>query len=303
MEERWVTINGHHVLIKDGEAQFARKQTESKQIDIHTDTKPMTFEEKENRLMEAYKKTGINFVVKGMNNIPGDTLDMVCSTVEDHLAKYDKEGFILDEVRIDADKFNENEKETVYASMSNTGLLSLNPHFFSKTKAELNASFQEDVESSWHPKGDASSIIIHELGHAKLNMNLLNMTNKNDGDIADWRQLYNYCHEANKLTLPSERITNSSAKYLFEKMQTLEHDCNTDKNILKEWGASHELHYSLYFWANPEHSYRWGVSKYGSTSVHEMVAEAYADVVVNGKDASFVSKKVYKEFIEKESNK
>lgn len=296
--EKWVTINGHHVPIykDDGLQSKTAKNFNASVGDtgvkVYSD---IPLEEKKQMVYDFYDKYGINVEISGTGYPPGDTLKCVLDSVGSQIDEYGKDAFVLESIKMRDDI---NFEEGTLAQMNKGGSLELNPEYFLKPKEELDNIMKECHEDSFlHPKGDASSIIIHELGHARWNKALMDMANAYGAKDDEFGAMYNLCLQDTFTGITDWDMEDRDGAYkaLIVKINEFVNDMNNSDYMKKQWEGN--PHFSISELINPERNYDDGISTYATKNIHEMMAEAWADYHYNGDNASFMSKQVIMEFL------
>ena len=274
----------------------------------------MTLQDKLKKIeeVEAYGITSM-IMAPNLNKMPDDTFNMVFDTLKQQLDYQGSDGLVLREIQMY--KFTDEDSDAI-ATMSSTGVLALNSDYFTKDKSELDKICKDMVESHFHPKGceDSSSLIIHELGHARFNKYLQDLYGKYK-DIQGWNDAL---EEYSAVQYGCGRGAADAGDGWFRNtnvdmflrdglyadfvgdLKILEDDIRNSEYMIKMWGGKPTL--SLYGLVQQKFAYTDGISDYAGRDIQEMMAEAYASVMMNGYDkASFVAQKVYDKFLKAES--
>ena len=281
--EKWVTINGHHVPIyKDGTT--ANKNINitigDEGVKIHQD---ISLEEKKQMVYDFYDKYGINVEISGTGYPPGDTLETVLDTIGSQIDEYGKDAFVLNSIQMRNDiHFAEN----AMAQVSKEGELQLNPNYFLRPKEELDSVMNDCYENNqFHPKGDASSIIVHELGHARWDKALVDMADYYGVKQDEFEAMYDLCLKDTFTGMTDWDMEDRDGAYkaLIVKLNEFANDINASDYMKKRWEGN--PYFSLAQLVNPERNYDDAISTYATTNIHEMMAEAWADYHYNGEEA------------------
>ena len=276
-------------------------QASSKNIEISNSglgKQALTLEQKKQLIDDFVKRTGVDVNIMNLPSMPDDTLQMTLDTVATHLKEFGKDNFSITEIRMREDDFTSPDYENSYAYISVDGELCINPKYFTNSVADINAVYQEDVADKYHPKGGVSSILIHELGHARWNYVMAEMVAKYGGDIDELKAMYSDCSNNSWRYGEDLDLYNKKRAYyqLSEKLYDFYERIRTS-DYIKSKNNGEESLLSLRLLATPERNYDDAISKYASKNIHEMMAEAWSDVIANEDNASYMSKEVVQEFL------
>lgn len=291
------------------EKQISANKAQSKKLNTEASIKyekMLSLEEKHQMLYAFADRTGVQVNMSNIRDIPDDTFNMIFDTVENHLANYGKKNFSIDNITMEeSDDWKEH--PNWMASMSLSGTLYLNPKYFNKSKKDLDEIMQKAYEdNTYHPKGDASSIIIHELGHARFNKVLADswakcvMKERDGSTMQDFDSVYDVCVSENWLDdrdLFNVELyrKNSFYRKFFDRMDDFTKRTVESDYLKKKWGGPVRL--SLKGLVNTQTNYTDAVSRYAATNIHEMMAEAWVDAVQHDNKASYMSKRIVEEFL------
>lgn len=290
------------------EKQISANKAQSKKLNTEANIKyekMLSLEEKQKLIQDFDNRTTINVFIAHLQEVPDDTLKMILDTTENHLKEYGKKNFNFSQLVMrdnDPEFATDGGNENAYAYMGHDGTLSLNPKYFSKPKEWLDKKYQEDAESAYHPKGDSSSIIIHELGHARFNKVLADSWAKHvkdhKGTVDEYFDMQELCSSDTWLYHRNADLYSKKGSWYrttidrFYEFESKLIDSKTVKDMFGNLGLG------LSGLINPERTTRkFGISRYATKNIHEMMAESWTDVICNGDNASYMSKQVVYVFL------
>ena len=303
--ERWVTINGNHVPIFEGETEEDVKnrlnewnKQNSKKASYHDykdDKKKMTAQFMMNNPVMVD-----DAVVEALDY---DVLADVYDTIEDIKGEYNcwvSNIKLMD--RTDKDG-NEN---TSMADININGTMRLNPEYF-ESEWYLDDTYKECVSDKFHPPAPngAIGVISHELGHAIVYEKLFNRQKELLKGGTDWGFDGDIVSTNRWLQHPSEfpDLDTSGGKQVFkewyEAINSVQESVASNKTIQEQWGGKStpkRPNMSLTGMAK-RFPRPYGVSGYAEKNYHELIAESFCDVYCNGNEASLISKEVYNALI------
>lgn len=306
--DHWVTINGNHVPIYDGETEEDVKtrldnwnKQNSKKASYHDykdDKKKMTAQFMMNNPVMVDDTV--------VDTVDYDVLADVYDTIEDIKSEY--KCWVSNIKLMDTKDKNGNE-ETAMASISLDGTMRLNPEYF-ESEWYLDDTYKECVEDNFHPKAPngAIGVIAHELGHGIIYEKLFSRQKELLRGGTDWgfdgdlRNINNWLGDAEGGSSKLPELDTSGGKQLFNEwykaIQDVHETIATNKDIQIAWSGEknptkpsmNTLRLVSQFMS------KYDISKYAGTDYHEMIAEAFCDVYCNGDEASLMSKAVYNQF-------
>ena len=297
--ERWVTINGNHVPIFEGETEEDvkhRLDNWNKQ-----NSKKASYADllREHDIYEATAQfVADNHIAISegvLNEIDPEVLVEVYDTIDDIKDKYK---CWLKNIKLMDRKDENGNEETAMADISIDGTMRLNPEYF-ESGWYLNDIFKDCVDDKFHPPAPNGTIgvISHELGHALVYEKLFSRQKELLRGGTDWGMDGDIVAINRWLGNPSNfpELETSGGKQIFkewyEAINKIQENVANNKTIQEKWGGKPNMNITAMAKRLPR---PYGVSGYAETNYHELIAESFSDVFCNGDQASLISKEVYK---------
>lgn len=296
--DHWVTINGNHVPIYDGETEEdVKKRLDDWNNQNSKKSSYADIESKGKMVSKFMEDTDIIVDGEVESKCPHDTLATMLDTLSELKDKYGKElgvswlSYVDDNV--------DGQQDNVYADFKLGGKLRVNLKYFGRDKNTIQEVYDAGGEHNVKAADAVQAIIAHECGHGRM-ANALNniiydqvkkkgITWNYDDYVTAWNWLGDDTKQGNSIT--SE---------IYGRFHAIEEKLNNDIEVQKKWGGEStpkSPNMSIRGFANPMFSWKgMEVSKYAATNYHELLAESFCDVECNGAQASRVSKEVYDAF-------
>lgn len=292
----WVTLDdGRHVYIEQGDIQV----NYSKYVSMQSNPKEM--------IKKFTEDTHIAVDDSVLDGCTTENLGNVLDTVAQVKRKYGLDNVQVigsnttEEFDLDCfkDKNGNHDPEVWAAYRYSSNALVLNEAMYKKSSEQLNEKYKKDMELGWSPKGNANSVLLHELGHAATYKMIDTLESKLGTSIDEWNDCANYyMHKTdfngsfygdNKLISEIGRKFSAAENELKAKGYT-----DTFWDTVAITGRCTKDGYLEEF--KDGHKNKSGVGDYATTNMHECLAEVFADVLVNKSKASPVSQEIYKQF-------
>ena len=265
-------------------------------------TKYSDIEDYQDMAWQFAKDTGVQVQTQGLNK---ESLGMALDAVAQIQSEY---GCTVTSIQNATPDLLAKSPDS-YAWMGADGTLYLNSDIFSQDRNSIESIYARDVETHWHPKGNAQSIIVHEMGHAVFNRYIQNVMNDAEdiqNNFVAWGEHWDAIHDyvagdSYGINFDVDMYRNSAGyKQIVDMFDlssgSLATKVKQEPYLLKRWGGTPFM--SLSGLAQYKFNYDDAISNYAGKNITEMVAEAFADVYMNKDDASFMSKFIYGEVLE-----
>lgn len=323
--EKWITWKGKHIPIYKDSVKlnptkvFGGKLPNGEWTDPYEDIPEANIPKKYSDIIaegtpealdeakaEFKRETKVDFNVYSIN---GENMGMIMDAVATVKAKYNCN--ITDIENATSDMLSESPDACAW--MGQDGVMYINAEYFNRSRKELEGDWRGSqlVHRNFHPQGGAESIIVHEMGHAIFNRFVANEITESGenimSDISLWESHYDACQRflitKDKSEGFSADVYRSSTGYkrIVDYFDELGNELRDQPYLKEKWGGKPTL--SLLALANTKYGYNDAICEYAGTNYHEMVAEAFTDVFMNGGSASFTSKFIYDRIIAKELKK
>lgn len=250
---RWITHNGKHIPIYADE-------NGKEYVIANKKSRIKTFYVKSNlMLMKDFKD---NLDIKVDEEVGDLCSNEMLSLTYDVLLDIQKTYGNLDipEMKLMDTKKTVNKDGTISddsACIDTNGNLLVNADIFGNTRKEVDETYKYNAEMGSCVKGDARTIIAHEAGHALFTVYVMNNLPIGKDFENDYNNIISYC---NGEKYNKDILNNSLLKGLKEVLD------NVDSSK---------------------------ISNYATTNYNELIAESFADVYSNGKNAAKESWVVY----------
>lgn len=322
----WITKNGKHIPIyadkvSDDERKKSREIAQNEKEAQEKSGKALGKYAQMNDVFEMcrafYEDTGItnSYSAAALKSLDKESFGQALDTIAKWYEKYGDDLGVTHIYIPSEEEFLSEHDDSSLASMERNGTMNLNPAFFRKSPKEQRAVWKDCVESEFHPKGDETSVITHEVGHAVFFSRFKNGYDRfrkehirSDGranPIDDYFVGYNILCNGEMDWEPQYHEKNdknndwSFTRYCMAKIDAFEEYLSSDKKI-KDWfqgaptGGVFGIVTPTFF------SSKMAISRYAAEDYFEAMAEAFQDVMDNGEKAHYVSKLVYRFWYEQD---
>lgn len=289
---RWVTTKtGKHIFIEEDNVDRQERQIKERA----EQTKLFTAVQNSNSTPVDYSKVGsrqaavtqfeqdtgikVTFDPNDDNICTKTNLYMILNTVAEMKQKYPQQLRFLKQIG------SYHQQPSIFGGMSlacaNNNDVLINDVAFSMHHPKLDAMYKMGTQGSnpYHPKNTtARDILTHELGHVMFEEHMGRMNRRlTKHDLADQLNLMMWARSKTPISM------GTTAKYI---------QAEIDKALTTALGTT-PTHYALGY-ANPKFKHATAISGYASSMPHELMAEAVADFMANGNNASPFSKELVK---------
>ena len=297
--DHWITINGNHVPIYDGETEEDVKNRLDNWNKQNSKKKSYRDILKEKDIYEATAQfiadTHVGVTESVLEQVDSDVLTTVYDTIADIKDKYN---CWLKTIKLMDRKDEDGNEETAMADISMNGTMRLNPEYF-ESDWYLDDVFKDCVDDKFHPPAPngAIGVISHELGHALIYEKLFSRQKELLRGGTDWGMDGDLLAINRWLSNPSNfpELETSGGKQIFkewyEAINKIQENVVNNKTIQEQWGGRPNMSITGMAKRFPR---PYGVSGYAEKNYHELIAESFSDVFCNGDQASLISKEVYK---------
>ena len=289
-EGRWITTKeGRHLFIEeDGvdrqERQIKERAQQTEQFTMQQNqlATPVDYSKSGSRsaaVQQFEQDTGVKVTFDPNDDkvCTKTNLYMVLNTVAEMKQKYPQQLRFLKSVDAYTDPGS---ILGVSMACANPNHIKINTEVFSKHNPQLQKMYASGTfgNTPYHPKGTtAKDIITHELGHVMFFEHLGRMNRRLTKH--DFRDEFDYLTWANN----KGGGTGKTATYVADEI---------NKALATALGSQPKHNFLGY--ANPKFKHPTAISGYAATCPHELMAEAVADYMANGSNASPFSKELVK---------
>lgn len=294
--ERWITLdNGVHVPIKKGETEEDVKNRLDEWNKQNSKKKSYRDILKEKDIYEATAQfiadnhVGVSESV--LEEVDDESLVQVYDTLREIKERH--KDLNVSKMKLYNEKTVDDCDPNAFAGMADDGTLYLNSIYFSQKPNDITELYQESVNDKFHPKcpDGIAGIITHEVGHMEFFHWMQTTNEKLKGTDKDYNAVYSY------LGGYKNEMTGNEPLYVefYKKVKPIQDKIQNNEAIKKAWGKKPNL--SLQGLADPgKGASGVSISRYASYSIFEMMAESFADVFWNGKNAALMSRMLCNEF-------